>query len=145
MKKAFLAFLFIIIIGVLPAFAEEFKTFAIDENLSIQVPELSPDFRNFSGNVIGSQKFENGNYIAGVELANKEGSVYVLILLVSLKDKLYIVAEQVTYFQDVNNPVTENLEDIQFMIKGKPSGKLTYTKEPTDFKVLQRWLDAKEI
>ena len=119
------------------AFAAD-KKMCSSEGICVTVPELAPEFLDWSGVMLAA---ENGP-IAGLRLGlvqNEDETVQVVFLLVVTKEgSKHIVAFAVVYA--VSPERQDVYEDVQFVETGKPSGKLSPRDAPTDIKIFLHWV-----
>lgn len=136
---------------------ESMKTLSIPgTDAKIKVPEKAPDFLNWQGQVLGANKFSNGNAVVVVEHFNDGMTVDVMALAVLIEKQISIVSFQVAYCEkgfaklDINKPIekqvkVEYYEDLSFMKTGKISGVLVKVDNPTDFEKFRIFIEGTKI
>ena len=119
--------------------AEEMKTMHQPElNITMCVPELAPEFLDWSGVMLAAQDGPTAGLRLGM-VQNEDDTVRVVFLLVVTKEGgKHLVAFAVSYA--VAPEKQDIYEDSQFVEMGKPSGKLSPRDAPTDIKIFLHWV-----
>lgn len=127
-----------------------------DAGVVLTVPEKTPDFHLFPGQVLGSQQFQNGNAVLVIESMNGSRTVDVVVLVVKIEGKLHFIAMQVTYCPagfdkiDMNKPIedqirVEYLGDMKFMKTGVPSDEMTRVKKLPEYGEISKFIEGVKI
>jgi hypothetical protein len=142
MKKFFVGFVVLVCCALfgMAAFAGDMKLVEIGPGLSVMAPEKAPDLQKFFGDIVATEKYDNGNSLGILALVNKDQTVGSMVLLARMGDNVHVLAVVVFYEKGESDLLVDFLEDVQFMKNGKPSGILSYVKELTDIKVVRGYV-----
>ena len=138
MKKLLLSLLVVALICLSgTAFAAD-KKMCSSGGVCVTVPELAPEFLDWSGVMLAAQDGPTAGLRLGM-VQNEDDTVRVVFLLVVTKEGgKHLVAFAVSYA--VAPEKQDIYEDSQFVETGKPSGKLSPRDAPTDIKIFLHWV-----
>lgn len=124
MRKMFAVLVLVLALCVGAAFAEGFKPLAQEGFVTVQVPEMAPEFYEWPAQILGALEIDSQRALIVLQAVNPARNCMVLALFFKNGDKIHLVGMDVRYLDGTQDII----EDAGFKKNGVPLGKLTRQK-----------------
>ena len=113
----------------------------VELEISAVVPELAPEFLGWSGTLIASRKYSNGNSLYMVAFDSPDKRAGVLSIIAHIGDKLFLI-EFAAFYEERGETKPDLYEDTGFAKNGTPSGIMIQIQNPLTLEAIEEKISA---